>query len=271
MPSLPTSTLELARLVCDPDVEIQDLKQAVERDPGTAGNLLRLANSAYFGGRRQIATVRDAIVRLGLRQVAQLVLGSSVAPMARPSIKGYDLPAGGLLRHSVSTAACTEELAKALGHRPPHESFTAGLLHDVGKIVLGTFIEIDVKPILSLSFEESVPFQEAERRVLGIDHAEVGAVLLDEWGLPESLVEVIRWHHEPDEFTGDESLALDLVHVADNLARMTGMSTGLDGLHYASSNLVVGRLGITTEIAELVVCRVITGLSELDDLFGHTY
>lgn len=271
MPPMPVSAIELTRLVLDPEVDIRDLKKVIERDPSAVGNLLHLANSVYFGGQGQIATVQDAIVRLGMKQVAQLVLGSSVAPMTRPSIKGYDLPPGGLLQHSVSAAVCTEELARALGLRPPDEAFTVGLLHDIGKIVLGTFLEIDVGPILTLSFDESVPFQEAEQRVLGIDHAEVGAALLDEWGLPDSLVEVIRWHHEPDRFPGDESLVLDLVHVADNLARMSGASTGLDGLHYAPSEAVLTRLGVTTEIAEIVVCRVITKFSELGDLLAQTY
>ena len=95
-------------------------------------------------------------------------------------------------------------------------AFTSGLLHDVGKILLGTFMEVDVEPIVHLAKTELISFNVAEQRVLGIDHAEAGAALLEAWELPELIIRAIRWHHTPEDYEGDP-LVVDLVHVADAL------------------------------------------------------
>jgi len=263
---LPVATGEIVRMVEDPDVEIGAVVRAIEHDPGLTSNVLRLSNSSYFAGPRTIGSVRDAIVRLGLNRVFQLALASSIAPLATAPVKGYDLPAGDLLIHSIAVAVGAEQLAQALELRPPPSTFTAALLHDVGKIVLGTFIEVDAKPILALAFEHQLSFEMAEAEVMGISHAEVGAVILEQWNLPPAVVEVVRWHHQPERFSGD-TLAVDLVHVADSLATLSGIGAGVDGLNYRPSGESVARLRVTTRINEVVVNRILTGLEDLRAVF----
>ena len=199
----------------------------------------------------------------------QLLLTVSVAPMARRSVKGYDLPPGELWRHAVGVAVGTERLAEALDIIAPHYAFTAGLLHDLGKIVLGTFVQVDADPIKQIAVEIGVSFDLAEAEVLGIDHAEVGAALLKQWSLPEQLVEVARWHHWPVRCSGDK-LVLDLVHLADILCLQAGLGIGSDGLPYRSSPASMSRVGLKANVGEAVICQIMRGLDELSDLLEGT-
>ena len=265
--TIPAAATEVVRLVRDPDVTVVALTRAIELDPWLTSNVLRLANSAFFGTPRSAATVKEAIVRLGMNRVFQLVVASVVAPMEQQPVKGYDLPAGALWEHSVAVAVGTAELASALSMKAPDHAFTAGLLHDIGKVVLGTFLDVDAEPIMALAYEQAVSFEQAERQVLGIDHAEVGAVLLESWKLPPSIVSAVRCHHRPEDLSGADRV-VDLVHVADALALMTGLGAGSDGLNYRVSDSLPARLPVTTNIAESVTCRMLSALDDLRVLFS---
>lgn len=261
--ALPTSAAHVVALLQDPDVGIADVMQLVEVDPALTADILRLANSAYFAGPRKISSLRDAGVLLGTKRLMQLVMASAIFPLAQNSLQGYDLPSGQLLQNLVAAAIGAEELAKELGITAPPHTFTAAILHDIGKIVLGTFVEVDTKPIMELAFQEKVSFEVAEQRVLGIDHPEVGAALLESWGIPDEVVQVVRWHHQPENFPGEDTLALDLIHVADHLSMECGIGVGLDGLNYHTSAAVIERLKLTTTMTERVIARMLAGLSKM--------
>lgn len=267
VPELPVTPMRVLRIANDPEAGIADLMRTIEYDPGLTSNVLRLANSAYFAGPRSISSLREAGVRLGAQRIAQLVLASVVSPMARLPVRGYDLPAGQLLDHLIATAVGVEELARALKIQMPPHTFTAALLHDIGKIVLGTFAAIDAAPIARLAIEEGIPFDEAEARILGIDHPETGALLLESWQLPPEIVEVVRWHHQPHRVTRDR-LSADLVHVAVNLSMESGIGTGIDGLQYAVCKESAANLRLRDSIAEPVICSMLAGLDSLRPVFG---
>jgi len=266
VPGMPVSVVEVLRMLQEPGVPLAELSRAIEYDPGLTSNVLRLANSAYFGHSRSIHSVKEAIVRLGTRNILKLVMTSAVAPVAQYAVKGYDLPPGELWKHSVAVAVGAEKLAAVLGLNPPDYTFTAALLHDIGKIVLGTFVEVDAAPIIDLAFANGVSFEEFERRVLGIDHAEVGSVLLTHWNLPPALVDAVRWHHRPD-CTGGDSVVVDLVHVADVLCMMGGIGIGRDGLHYRLSKDVVARFRLKEEMVERIVLQIHNEFNELHEVF----
>lgn len=266
VPPLPPAVQKTLALLRDPDADIGAIATSIQLDPGLTANVLRLANSPHMGAQREIATVREALVRLGAAKVGQLALASGAAPQLRPSTKGYDLPPGALLEHSIATALAAETLAKELGITPPEHTFTAGLLTNIGKTVMGDFLELDATPILELAHSEMIPFQMAETRILGINHAEVGALLLEAWNLPPEIVEVVRWFLDPDEYEG-ENLALDLVHAGECLAKMSSIALGVDGLHYHPSTFVIERLGLTPEIVELVMANVVEQAAALRETF----
>ena len=269
VPSMPTVVWQVRRMLEEPDVYFGHLARAIEHDPGVTANILRLANSAYFGFRTQAGSVRQAIVRLGTERMFQLVVSLSVAPVARRPVRGYALPPGELWRHAVGVAVATERLGQALHINVPDYAFTAGLLHDLGKIVLGTFVQVDAAPIKEVAFEKGLSFDLAEAQVLGIDHTEVGAALLEQWRLPEHLVNATRWHHSPNDCQGDK-LVPDLVHLADALCLQAGIGAGSDGFHYHLCPQSASRVGLNDAVSEAVVCQIVQGLEDLDDLFEGT-
>ena len=262
VPALPRAAANVIGLLQDPQVGVAEVMKIVEYDPGLTSNVLRLANSAYFGGSQEIVSLRDAGVRLGVNRVFQLIMTSAVAPLASQPVRGYGLAGGELLEHVIAVAIGAERMAGALGKPPPAHAFTTGLLHDLGKLVLCTFIEVDPAPILKLAFQEQMSFEQAERHVLGIDHAEVGGALLEMWNLPAGIVDGVRMHHRPVDLEGD-TFVVDLVHVADNLALECGLGTGIDGLNYRPCEEVAQRIGLKASTCEAVVCSMI---SDLDDL-----
>jgi putative nucleotidyltransferase with HDIG domain len=197
-----------------------------------------------------------------------MVLCMSVAPMVRKPVKGYDLDAGHLWQHSIAVAICAEKIAaKRRPEAQPH-AFTAGLLHDVGKVLLGTFIEVDDQPIKEMVEMDDLTFNEAERMVLGVDHAEVGALLLEKWNLPSSVVSATRWHHEPARLDDDSRDLGDLIHVSDVICLDCGWGLGSDGLQYRLDEDAAARLNLKAGDADEAAAHVLIGLDELLQVFN---
>ncbi len=266
VPTIPSAAVDAAQTLADPDADMNGIVRVLEHDPGLTTNVLRLANSAMYAGPREIGSIRQAAMRLGTQKLMQVVMASATAPIAWGEVKGYDLPPGELLSHSIAVAVTTEELASELGITPPPCAFTAGLLHDLGKLLLGAFVEVDAKPICELAFSRGLPFEEAEREVLGIDHTEAGAHLLAHWHIPECICEAVRWHHDPEKATQDQG-AVDLVHLADNLSTLVGFGGGQDGLNYRASRVTVKRHKVTRRKAQKIVCSMLGRLRELQGAF----
>ncbi len=265
--SLPPTAAEAARLLQDPESSIRDLVRAIELDPGLTSNVLRLANSAYYGCPESIGSIKDAVVRLGTKCIFQMVMSWGFAALAQKHVAGYRLPVGGLWEHSIAVAVGAEQLPADLHRKSPDYAFTAGLLHDIGKSVLGNFVAVDFEPIMEMVKNEKVTFEVAEHRVLGIDHAEVGAVLLESWNLPACVVEVCRWHHEPGWFSG-ESLALDIVHVVDAMCLMGGIGAGIDSIYYQTSPEVISRLNLSAFATDRIISRILGKIDEARGLFS---
>lgn len=265
--SMPAVAAEAAGLLLDPKSDMSDIVQAIEYDPGLASNLLRMANSAYYAFREPIASIRDAIVRMGTNQIYRMIVSWGFSSMAQQSVPGYRLSAGKLWEHSIGVAVGAEQIASQLKPRATDHAFTAGLLHDVGKIVLGTFVEVDIDSILKTVDEEKVTFEVAEQQVLGIDHAETGATLLEHWNLPAAVVEAAQWHHQPEILT-DESLVVDLVHVADTMCLMGGIGAGIDGNRYNTSPRIISRLNLSDIVTDKVISEILGKLDAVCGLFA---
>jgi len=268
VPSMPSVVVKLKQYLSDPDVSFDELAKVIEFDPGLTANLLQLANSAYFGWSGRIKTVKEAISRLGTNRIFQMVLCMSVAPLVRKPVKGYDMESDGLWKHSIATAICADQLAQSLDNPNSEEAFTAGLLHDMGKILLGTFVEIDDEPIKNLVETEGLSFNEAERQVLGIDHAEAAAELLQHWKLPENVVAAARWHHNPEGADEKHRDIVDLVHVADILCIRMGWGVGTDGPLYCLNNEAEERLGIDPQVEDAVTDKVGAAIDDMQSILN---
>jgi putative nucleotidyltransferase with HDIG domain len=264
-PSISGTAAKVLKLLDDPDASTSKFGEVLRYDPGLTANILKLTNSAYFGFASRIGSVKQAIVLLGSKRVLYLVMASCLNAIMDEKIVGYDLPSGELWRHSIAVSVAAEGLVKELKLPANEEIFTAALLHDVGKLILGDFVKDDLKKIESMELED-ISFQEAERQVFGMDHAEVGAKILKNWSLPPKIVSAVRWHHDPD--SADEVCPMiDVVHVANVLCLMIGIGVGREGLHYEPSPLATKRLGLKAASLEVVASQTLQWTTELVDVF----
>lgn len=263
-PSMPGAASELLSIIDDPKVAASQIEDILRYDPGLTANILKLSNSAYFGLSNEVGSVRRAVVLLGLNRVTQIVMTSCVNALMAVNVDGYDLPPGELWRHSIAVSVAAELLVKELKIQAPEETFTAALLHDVGKIALSDVLKDNVEAINTIS-SEGIPFLFAENEVLGTNHAEIGAQILKTWSLPENIVNAVRWHHDPD--SAEESqILIDIVHIADVLCLMIGIGVGREGLRYKPSSGATERLGVANKHLEIVASKTLQSVSELSGL-----
>ena len=264
-PSMPGAATKLLTVLDDPDISPTQIEEIIRLDPGITANILKLTNSAYFGFASKIGSIRQAVILLGAKELVKIVTASCVNAAMNSTILGYDLPPGELWKHSIAVSIVAESLAKELNCSEIHEIFTAALLHDVGKLVLGDFVKKDLHAI-ETETSTGVPFHVAERSVLGTDHAEIGAKILDSWSFPPQIVKAVRWHHDPDS-ADDTNRLIDIVHVANVLCLMIGVGVGREGLNYEPSPLATKRLGITANYLEAVASKALQWINELSDDF----
>lgn len=264
--ALPPLAVDLLTTIRDQDADVSEIARIIEHDPSVAANLLKMANSASLGLRNSVSSVKQALVRIGLRRVTELVLDVALAPVVAKPIRGYDLPVGALWEHSAAVAIVADVLAEQRSIEAPIDLFTAGLLHDVGKIVLGTFVEVEFDQIREFAFDRGLSFDQAERDILGIDHAELGAMLLQDWGLPESMAEIVRCHHRPEEAGTESEAAAHLIHTCVQIVTAAGIGGGADGSHYETSPKANHMFDVTPSLIESVLCQTHSRLEEIHAL-----
>lgn len=265
LPALPAAVLRVMQITDDPKAGATDVARALASDQALAVRVLKLANSAFYGASRRIATVSEAVVILGLRTTRNLAMASSCQEMLEREVAGYAMQRGALWRHSLACASAAQMLAKRAGFRT-EEAFIAGLLHDLGKVVMNTYQRDQFVLVLRRTLEQGETYSEAEREVFGFDSAEAGARLLERWNLPDSLVGAVRYHHLPLAAPMSSPLP-SLVHVADAICLTLGIGLGVDGLAYALQPEALAVLNLTESDFEQVASQTCDTLSEAGPLF----
>jgi putative nucleotidyltransferase with HDIG domain len=268
LPTLSATALRLSELARDPRSSAVDFERAIKPDPALTANLLRIANSAYFGLRNRVESVKQAVTVLGLRRVSEMAAAAAFAPVIPARLPGYDIEASAFWLHSVAVAVLSERLAAELKLARPDLTFTAGLLHDLGKLAIGTFVSQESGEILG-RVRGGLAFASAEREVLGVDHAQVGALVAEAWRLPAAIGTVARWHHAPDDVPeGVERPLVDLVHAADGLAHALGLGADVGELARRVAHGAEARLGIRARRLERVAGDSLDAIREMAGLFA---
>ena len=257
MPALSAAAARTLQLLQHPQVDPVRIARLMESDAPWTAAVLQLAGSPLWGRNGSPVDLRDAIGVLGLRRFYQLVAVAAVRPLLQPALRGYGLGDGELWDHSLAVAIATRELLLERGLKPCEEAFTAAVLHDVGKLVLGTALEAEMGPAGPGS--ENTVFEETEVRAAGTDHAEAGARLLEHWKMPYWLVTAVRTHHTPAD---GSFLIADLVHLADALCLSAGVGAGADGLRHRVSPEVSQRWNLSRRSLERVLGRTLETLAE---------
>ncbi|WP_319410054.1 HDOD domain-containing protein [uncultured Desulfosarcina sp.] len=230
-------------LLDDPDCGMSDLSEIIRHDPALTTNVLKLANSAYFGLPGKIYDAKQAVVYLGMTQVVDLVILVSCSESYNGSHAGYGLSTGELWKSAVSGAILANDLAEIKGLKQTSLLFTGALLRDIGKVVLDQYVKSAIEPIMSRVKSQAMAFTEAERQVLGFDHSQVGAMVAKNWHFPVSLQCILRYYHRPLEAKGC-FLEASIVHMADALCRKMEIGLGVDDPSYTEDNRVGRSLGL---------------------------
>ncbi len=222
LPSLPSLYVEVMQELQSPDGSLQKVGQIIAKDVGMSAKILQLVNSAFFGLRRHVGSPSEAAIFLGVDTVRALVLSVNIfSQFDRAQLKNFSIES--LWTHSSLTGALAKQIAKAEGAEPKtvDYAFMAGLLHDVGKLVLAVDLPDKYSQTLALAHAQKKPLSEVERETLGATHAEVGAYLLGLWGLPDPIVEAIAYHSCPSCCLDHKFSPLTAVHVANALEHET--------------------------------------------------
>jgi len=226
LPSLPAVVMELLNSIDQDDVDISVLAKKVSHDQALTAKTLRLANSSLYGLQVKVTTIQQAITYLGFQTTRNLITAAAVTGcFAEGACKGFDHKA--FWRHSIATAACAKILARHMRFNQDY-AFTAGLLHDIGRLALATHFPEQFNAALALQLREKLAPLQAERQVMGTDHAQVGALVAVHWNFPPDIAQAIAQHHgpEPQKFPG--VTVIDAVHVADAIAHAVAAPTTKD-------------------------------------------
>lgn len=253
IPSLPVVVAEGLRVIDSVDAGPKELAEVLYKDQSLTTTILKFANSAYYGFNRKISTITEAIVILGFNTIRSLLLAASVQRTVGGEIKGYELAQGELWKHSIICAMTARSIARRVGFPGVEQAFIAGLIHDIGKVILSIHVASQFDELMTIVSEQNTNFSQAEKELFGVDHAQIGGLVAERWNLPEDLVDAIAHHHLPDEVVEIKTITA-VVHVADALCLMLGVGLGSDGLLYQVNAQALDLLGLSeTTIQEIML------------------
>lgn len=213
LPTLSSVAHEMLRNLDDEGTGMDVICDKVSMDQSLAAKTLKLANSSYYGADSKVVTLQQAVALLGVKNVKNLILMTALSNSFPTShCRGFNFKA--FWRHSIGTAICAEVISRIL--RMKHDfAFTAGLLHDIGRLVLVTACPKEYERVLLWQEQQDCTLLEAERVVMGIDHVEAGLLLAKHWQFSEAIQDAIRGHHQPEDKTLNSVAAI--VHVANSI------------------------------------------------------
>ena len=217
LPAMPEVMLKVQQMIKRPATSPAELARVIETDAAMVASILKVANSAYYGFRGKVSTIQHASALFGTRRLAELITALSAGGVLGKALDGYGLKAGDMWRHSIAVAVTAGEIAGQLNADSPESAYMAGLLHDVGKIILNPYVR-ERQPLFE-KYRASYPektIQDAERDILGFDHAVIAAILCENWNLPRGIAFSIRNHHQPS--AAGNHLLSHVVHLADYYA-----------------------------------------------------
>ena len=253
LPPAPRILPLLLQILHEPDTDSSKVVELVSLDPGLTANVLQLCNSAYFASAMQVVDIHEAITRLGFQPVYQLVAAISGARALSPPQKGYGIDKSELWKHSVTSAVAAQLIARDK-HEDENIVFTAALLHDIGKIVLSEALEHIYTKLNAEIEEKQASLLEAEKNLLGVQHAEIGGRLLARWKFPDSLVTAVWYHHDPMAAEPHQTIA-SYVYVGNMIAYFMGFGYGHHAFAFRGRAEALECIGLKSEQIAVYMMR----------------
>lgn len=271
LPAMPTVYNEIEKLSRDPDSSTDQYSQIIELDPGITAQMLRLCNSSVFAFNRKITTINDAVNLLGLQTVIDFVRTLSVVGAFKGKATAFD--ATEFWKHCIAVGVTAKMLAERDEFRSKldigdEDPFMAGMVHDIGKQVLGHFFN-EMFQMVTAEIKGGQSMYEVEQDVLGLDHQKVGDALASKWQLPEGLIEVIGHHHNP---TADSRPMTHLVHLSNICSKQTNFVFGEHSPPIAFSNATLELLDLDEETLLAIIKELESTLrSQVTDTFSAIF
>jgi putative nucleotidyltransferase with HDIG domain len=245
---MPANVTRVLHEIDDPQALMPELAGLIGKDQVLAALVLQMANSVALGYSCNCFSLQEAVMRIGLTRLKSIVLVSSSYQNMNRALRGYRLGAGELWLHAQNTGLACENLARFLHDKNLEEAYVSGLLHDIGKLILDQVMLADYSRITVFIAQYKMPLWEIEKKLIGIDHAQVGGLMAERWNLPAELVESIRFHHYPGMAHSNPKLAA-IVNLANSItSRQPNPNNGLFSNELAPETL--GLLGLETESIE---------------------
>ncbi|HLP78099.1 MAG TPA: HDOD domain-containing protein [Candidatus Paceibacterota bacterium] len=261
------AALQLVNLLDRPDACNDDIVKILRYDNVLTAKLLRACNSSAFGFSEAVSSVDQAVFLLGHQKILQVVLALEFSATMTVPLAGYAVESKELWHHSLATASAAELLAKGGVeiNADAAVAFTAGLLHDIGKLLMNQALVPEIQTeVRNRINEKGISRVEAEREVIGTDHAEAGAVLLQSWKLPEDIVEAVKNHHAP--VTKPRPRMSALVHVADVVAHLAGSAPGWEAFAMTVDYHVTEAFDISPDRLQTLVMEVRDTFERVDEM-----
>ncbi len=252
---IPQVALKVIRMIHRDDYTMKEVGGEIRQDQVISGKVLTLCNSAFMGLKTSVDSIDRALILLGEKRLLKLVVTASVKSLFPQSCQGYSLCKGGIFQHAIGTALIAQELAAYTGRAAPDIAYTAGLLHDIGKIPLDQVMSANTPFFYRYIQEKGVELCEAERLRFGIDHTEAGRQLGRVWALPDNLINVIANHHTPEAATEDEELVV-IVYLADLLMSKFQAHHELEQLDTEKLSDRLNRLGMNSDHLPILIDRI---------------
>lgn len=268
LPTLPRTALKITTLVNDPKASAKDLSKIITDDQVLTARLLRLVNSSFYGFPQKISTVTNAIVLLGFDAIRNLLLTTSIFSLFSDKQKIGDIPLEQYWDHSLGCAIGSKVIGSQIACEKIEELFVAGLLHDIGKIVMVQFLPDKLERINEMVNNEKMLMVEAEETVLGFTHAQIGQLLAQRWNLPSKLVDIIALHHLPDQST-IFSRETAIIHLADILCRSLMLGYGGDRFVPPLNPMAWDILNIKQDKIRVIMEEIEKSFFELKGIFHY--
>lgn len=268
IPPFPLTVSRVLYMMRDPEVKPEAIAEAVKFDQALTTNVLRYCNSSYFGLRRTISNLKEAIIYIGLSELKKIIVRSGTRQYFEKRKPGYEQNTGELWTHVLASSILAEKIKVLIVDSNTENVFIAALLHDIGKLVLSEFVEDVSGKIFKLIDDEGLSFLEAEKSVLGIGHAELGAVILEKWEFPEDVITAVKKHHTPIEA---EDTALDnIVRLSDSLAMTMGYGTSVDGLAYHGFSDIIKKYNIKQNTLDKIMSESLEDIIKIESDYGFS-
>lgn len=260
LPPMPQVAHKARDIIAHEDWSYKDLAEVIETDQAIASRVLKIANSAYYGVSGNVSSIQKASVVLGMKTLNELLTLACAASVLGSELKGYRQESDDFWRHSLAVAMGAKSLAQGKHPNLAEDAFSAGLLHDCGKIILDQYVLERTEQFESFMGQGEVSFLEAEKHILGFDHAEIAAEVCEKWSISKKLATAIRYHHSPLETETNELVYI--VHAADAISMMSGLGAGIDGLVYKLDDQVLTFLELDDELIGMHMVETIQNVEK---------